>query len=117
MQEMIAYCGLDCAQCPAYLATQKNDDAARAQVAALWSKLFRMEIKAEQINCDGCHSVSGRLIGHCSTCPVRKCGQEKGLENCGHCPEYSCAQLDGLLKFIPNPTARENLERIVEGRR
>jgi Protein of unknown function (DUF3795) len=26
MEEMIAFCGLNCAECPAFLATQENDD-------------------------------------------------------------------------------------------
>ena len=33
---MIGYCGLDCAQCEAFIATQNNDDALRAKVAAEW---------------------------------------------------------------------------------
>ena len=34
MAEMIAYCGLVCTACPAYIATQANDRAALEQVAA-----------------------------------------------------------------------------------
>ena len=36
MERMIAVCGLDCAKCEAYLATQANDEAAKERVAAKW---------------------------------------------------------------------------------
>ena len=35
---MIAYCGLDCSKCGAFLATQANDDALRAKTSEEWSK-------------------------------------------------------------------------------
>ena len=38
MEEIVAYCGLVCNECPAYEATQKNDNDARAKVAEEWSK-------------------------------------------------------------------------------
>ena len=44
MNKMIAFCGLDCTKCDAYIATQTNDDALRAQTAKLWSKLNNVEI-------------------------------------------------------------------------
>ncbi len=109
MDGMTAYCGLDCAACPVYRATRSDDDAERARVAKMWTKLFKFEFKPEHINCDGCRAESGRLFGHCTTCAVRLCGMDKKLENCAHCGEYSCAKLDGLLAMIPNPAARENL--------
>ncbi|GAF97750.1 unnamed protein product, partial [marine sediment metagenome] len=36
MEKMIAYCGLTCTRCPAFLATQQDDDSQRAQVAEMW---------------------------------------------------------------------------------
>jgi hypothetical protein len=115
MESMIAMCGLDCAQCPVYKATQRNDDAKRAKVAELWSKMFSRPFTVEEINCDGCLSGSERMFGHCKSCTVRLCGLEKKLTSCAACADYSCAKLDGLLSFIPNPTARENLERLRKG--
>ena len=37
MQEMIAYCGLVCSGCPAYVATQEDSDTLRKQVVEKWS--------------------------------------------------------------------------------
>lgn len=110
MEAMIAYCGLDCSQCPAFLATRNNDDAAREKVARDWSRLFGMELKPEQINCDGCRSESERKIGHCSDCKIRFCGAEKGVENCAFCDDGPCDALIAFLKYVPQ--ARENLESV-----
>ncbi|MBP7583425.1 MAG: DUF3795 domain-containing protein [Spirochaetes bacterium] len=112
MERMISYCGLDCAACPVYRATQKDDDAKRAKVAGAWSRLFGYEFKIADINCDGCAKTDGRLFGHCTRCAVRQCGMEKRLENCAHCGDYACEKLTGLLATIPNPAAKENLEEI-----
>ena len=39
MHNMIAYCGLDCEKCDAYLATIHNDQALREKTAKLWAEL------------------------------------------------------------------------------
>ena len=40
--QMTAYCGLNCTECPTYLATQKDDDKLRDKVAKQWSKQFKV---------------------------------------------------------------------------
>lgn len=45
---MIAYCGLDCSKCDAYLATLENSDIKRMETARKWSKMLRHKIKPEQ---------------------------------------------------------------------
>jgi hypothetical protein len=54
---MIGFCGLNCYECGAFLATKENNDKKRAEVAQEWSRLFKVEIKPEDINCDGCQSA------------------------------------------------------------
>lgn len=54
MRDMIAYCGLDCEKCDAYLATINDDQALREQTAKLWSELNHAPILPEHINCQGC---------------------------------------------------------------
>lgn len=110
MKEMIAYCGLNCTECPAFIATQENDDKKRKEVAEMWKGELNTELKAEDINCDGCLSNSGRLFLHCSQCNVRKCASEKSLDNCAHCEVDGCEKLQRLHKGIPE--AKEGFERI-----
>lgn len=108
--KMTAYCGLNCSECPTWLATQADDDDARAKVAAQWSKMFGMQLTAVDINCDGCKSGSGRLFGHCQNCQVRQCAGQKSIETCADCEDYACEVLSGLFAFIPQ--AKEALEEI-----
>jgi hypothetical protein len=42
---MIAFCGVGCHECGAFLATQEDDDHKRVKVAQEWSRLFKVEIK------------------------------------------------------------------------
>ena len=53
MKNMIAYCGLDCEKCDAYLATINNDQALREKTAKLWAELNNAPILPEHINCEG----------------------------------------------------------------
>ncbi len=96
MQNNIAYCGLDCSVCPAYVATVNNDNALRAKVAEQWSKDFGGEFKAEDINCDGCVGKDGRHMGYCNVCEIRLCGEKNEVENCAHCNDYSCEKLSSF---------------------
>lgn len=106
MNEMIAYCGLDCLQCGALIATRTNDDVKRAEVAALWREEFGADITAEDINCDGCLSEDGLLYQHCQVCEIRTCGLQKGVVNCAHCNEYPCAKLADFLAAVPEAKTR-----------
>jgi len=101
MEKMIAYCGLVCTDCGAYIATQKNDDKKRKAVAEEWTKKYNHPFKAEDINCVGCIPVSGKHVGHCYVCQIRKCGQEKGVTNCAWCVDYPCSTLGEFLKMVP----------------
>jgi hypothetical protein len=112
-EKMIAKCGIVCSDCPAYIATQKNDDAMRAETAKKWSEMFKSDIKAADINCNGCQSETGPLFNYCSTCEIRKCAREKKAATCAACPEYSCAKLNAFLANVPE--ARKVLEELRKG--
>ena len=100
MDEMIAYCGLVCSDCPAYTATQANDRDALERVAAQWREEFNApNITVESVICDGCLGAdTGRLSGYCAACEIRACGVERGVVNCAHCADYyACGKLEGFL--------------------
>jgi hypothetical protein len=107
---MIAVCGLDCNKCGAFLATKENDDQKRAKVAQEWSKRFKVEVKTEDINCEGCQSMGGLVFNYCHVCEIRKCGKEKGLKNCGYCSEYPCHKLNFI--FSNTPDTKNRLDKI-----
>ncbi len=109
MSKMIAYCGLDCSNCPTFLATQNDDDVAREKTAALYAEKFGLNLPKEEINCDGCLSASGKKIGYCRVCEIRSCCLERGLENCAHC-EQPCEKLVRFHQF--SPEARAGLEAL-----
>jgi hypothetical protein len=94
MQEIVAYCGLVCTECPAYKATQENDYTARAKVAEQWSKQFKHDFQTEDINCNGCPAVSEVQFSYCSMCDIRKCGVDRKVLNCAYCVEYPCDKLN-----------------------
>jgi len=110
MDTIIAYCGLNCAECPALRATQKDDDNERKIVAEEWAELYNADIKPEDINCEGCLSEQGRVFKHCYVCEIRNCAKEKAVKNCAYCDDYECKKLSVF--FSMAPAAKANLEEI-----
>ena len=106
MSEMIAFCGLDCLECEALLATRADDNEMRLVIAERWSREYDADLKPTDIDCDGCTSGSQLLFGHCEVCEIRACGREKGLENCAHCDEYACEILSEFFKVVPGAKVR-----------
>lgn len=106
MDEMTAICGISCHECGAFQATRDNDDAKRAEVAELWSKEYKSDIKPEDINCEGCLTESGDVFNYSRICEIRKCGKEKGIENCAHCSDYACDKLEKFFEMVPQSKKR-----------
>jgi hypothetical protein len=110
MQEMVAYCGIVCTECPAYKATEADDNKARAKVAEEWSKEYQHPFKAEDINCYGCVAAGDVHVGYWSMCEIRKCGSDREVLNCAYCADYPCGQLSDFQARVPE--ARAKLESI-----
>ena len=109
MNDLIAYCGLNCEKCDAFIATKNNDNALREKTAKLWSELNNVLILPEHINCDGCR-VSGRKTVFCDKlCPIRQCAMQKGVDTCGECPEMEhCSKI--AMVHANNEEAKRNLK-------
>ncbi len=106
MNQMIAYCGLVCSECPAYIATQADDRAALEQVAAQWREEYEAPtITVESVICDGCLGTTGRKCSHCSECNVRACAMGRAVVNCAHCDDYGCETITGFFGFVPEAKA------------
>lgn len=110
MARIVAYCGIICSDCPAFEATQMDDDAERRRVAELWTEQYSKEYKVEDINCDGCLTEGQRVFSYCNICEIRKCARERNVENCAYCEEYACEKLSKL--FNEYTPAKEVLDEI-----
>lgn len=110
MKKIISYCGLVCSDCPAFIATQKNDDAERKKVAEKWSKEFNRDIKPGDINCDGCLVDGDNVFNYCKVCEIRKCAKDKAVVNCAYCGDYGCEKLTKFFEMVPD--AKKRLDEI-----
>ena len=99
MNKYIAYCGLDCSKCEAYLATKNNDNKLREEVAKKWSELNKVNITAEMINCEGC-KMDGVKTPFCAyLCKIRKCAINKNIKLCFECCDVkTCEDMKNFLK-------------------
>lgn len=108
MRNRIAYCGLDCEKCDAYLATINDDQGLREKTAKLWAELNDAPILPEHINCEGCRSDGMKTVYCDSLCGIRKCALKKGVATCGVCPDLENCQTVGMV-ISNNPEALKNL--------
>lgn len=109
-EKIVAFCGIICSGCPAFIAKQTNDNELRKKTAEEWST-EEWPLKASDINCDGCTS-GGEVVSFCVACDVWKCGTEKGLKNCAFCAVYPCEKLE--MPWSQVPQAKEILDKIRE---
>ena len=109
MNYYIAYCGLNCEECEARLATISDDDILREKVAQEWSELNNTEITPDMINCTGCR-IDGVKTPYCeSMCPIRQCAIKKKVETCGDCDQMkTCSKI--LMITKNNEEALNNLK-------
>jgi hypothetical protein len=110
VRSLIGFCGIDCGECKAYVATKNNDALMKKLVAEEWSKSYGHEVKPEDINCVGCVIVEGPHIGYCAVCKIRNCGVQKKVENCAYCIEYGCGKLE--IVHSRSSKAKDTLEQI-----
>ena len=109
MKDMIAYCGLNCEKCDAYLATINDDQVLREKTAKLWAKLNNAPILPEHINCQGCRVEGIKTVFCDSLCDIRKCAQKKGVTTCGNCSAIAECKTDGTI-ISNNPESLKNLK-------
>lgn len=97
-KKMFGYCGVLCSECPVFLATESNDDREKEKLALLWSKLLDVELKKEDMNCNGCLS-DGPYCGYCQFCPVRLCARENTLTTSVCCKQFPCQKITEARKL------------------
>lgn len=117
MAIQMSACGVVCSECGAFVAARKQDPAAQERVAAIWNKIYKLELKPESISCGGCLNVNAVPFATCKDCYVRECVLSKGIAHCGLCDQYPCAELervqaqfDGLEKLSETMSEEEFAE-------
>lgn len=108
---MIAYCGLDCEKCDAFIATKNNDQVLREKTAKLWSELNHTTILPEQINCTGCRADGVKTVYCEKLCAIRQCAMKKGFATCGDCADTEKCPTLGMIT-ANNPDALKNLKNV-----
>jgi len=109
--KILAYCGLDCGECEAYLATQNNDRDGLEKIAKKWTEEYgAKDCTAEKCICDGCPSGKRLSTAHAITCSVRLCAASRKVQTCAHCEDYKCEMLSQFIQFAP--ALGEKLEKI-----
>jgi hypothetical protein len=106
LDDLVAVCGVSCAQCEAYKATRSGAGIKLAIIAAEWTKGLKKKYTANDIICDGCRT-QGRKSAYCSTCNILDCARSKGHATCAHCPDGPCMK-------IVAPPAREAILKLKE---
>ena len=109
MKNMIAYCGLDCEKCDAYIATVNDDQALRKKTAKLWAELNNAPILPEHITCVGCRVNGAKTVFCEQICEIRKCALKKGFTTCGDCSKLEICPTVGAI-IENNPSVLENLK-------
>lgn len=110
-KERLSYCGINCSTCPAYVATQKDQENVKIKIAKLWSDKDH-QYEACEISCKGCHEPWGKKFRHCQECEVRACARGKLYATCAECPDYPCNKLEHLLNTLDKKIARRNLDEL-----
>lgn len=101
---MIAYCGLDCSKCDAFIATIEDSRVKKEETAQKWSGMYRFEISPDKINCDGCKSDGAKFF-HCEKCEIRQCCASQGIDHCAVCENYVCEKLAAFIQLAPEAGA------------
>jgi hypothetical protein len=133
MPRLVAYCGIDCAKCPAYRLPRLGE---KLHMKRLFQKMLKdgirrarrrreqdsetrdqnLEPRADDlpayIICDGCTTIDARCLKPCLSCAVRCCAMETGVENCARCPKFPCAELERVWETSVFKDARSRLEHL-----
>ncbi len=84
---MTAPCGLDCFNCPLYLAV--SNEKLRNMIAE------KMKMDPAKVMCKGCRNENGTISFNNMTepCKVYRCISAKGLQFCSDCGDFPCDNL------------------------
>ena len=94
LSELTAPCGLDCFNCPFYLAN--DNEEIRKQMALRVQEYglpLSYEAIYEKVACKGCRKRNGVPPFGTEPCKVFKCVSSNGIESCADCSDFPCDNL------------------------
>jgi hypothetical protein len=105
-RQMTAPCGLDCFNCPMYMANENS--RLREKISE------NLGIPSEKAVCQGCRNESGKIdfMDMPKTCSVYRCTKEKEFDFCSECGDFPCDYLHPYAdkaKQVPHNTKVFNL--------
>jgi len=104
----IAYCCINCDDCPLYKATIDNDDKAKMEIAKKWGDAEKPSFKLKDYYCYGCKDKRSCSIPG-NECTVRPCAVKKGFATCAQCPDFEACDKELWKKY---PTMRDGVRDI-----
>jgi hypothetical protein len=86
-RQMTAPCGLDCFNCPMYMAS--TNEALRQKIAE------NLKIPVEKAACTGCRNENGIMgfMNMTEPCNVFRCTDGKQIDFCSDCADFPCDHL------------------------
>jgi len=136
---MIAYCGINCAKCPAYRLPRLGE---KLHMKGLFQWMLKQGIKRARrsqksetrsqnaevagvqeatdlgyVICDGCTTIDARCLKPCLECAVRCCAMETGVTHCARCDKFPCERLQSVWKVTVFKDAQPRLEKLRAGRK
>jgi hypothetical protein len=88
--QMTSPCGLDCFNCPMFLATK--DEQLKQRIGQ------ELGMSIDNLQCRGCRPEGGLIAfqGMTEPCPIFQCAQQGGNHFCCDCETFPCDLLDPL---------------------
>lgn len=87
MMDLYAKCGNNCGRCALYV--ENLTDEKRQWCAEGMGRYINWHPQPERLRqCAGCQAAQGFL--YLKNCPVRRCAQHNGVENCAYCGVFPC---------------------------
>ncbi len=108
MEPILTRCGYRCDLCLAFKPNIAKHPTDRQKLSDGWYKYFGFRIAPADLCCDGCMSDNPKLID--TSCPVRPCALERGLDNCAQCEQYMCDKLKTRIVSLAEVRQRTGFE-------
>ena len=84
-KEWLAPCGLYCGACAILMAHRDDNRKLKERLAPLFG------VSPEGIRCEGC--LSEEVFDFCTTCAIKSCAAQNGLEGCHQCNSFPCEHI------------------------